>query len=108
MKLHAAQRPVLEFATSDEALPEFGSGGEAAGLVVRARIEEITGRRLVIQPKSLIGLGGKSRNVVVLEDEVAEAVEDGLPFIDLDPERQMRTMAGDDIGPCVDGRMRKI
>src|SRR5215470_9890310 len=87
IEAHGDERALAKLAFGGEPFPELRRGREAATTAVGARVEEVGGRRLMRQAEALVGLGRKHLDGVVLEDEVAEAVEDRTAAIDLDPER---------------------
>ena len=74
-------------------------------VAVGAGIEEVGRRRLVTEPEASVGLGRKHRDGVVLEQEVAEAVEDRLALVDLDGRDGVDAVSHDDIGAGIDRRM---
>src|SRR5262249_43330510 len=108
IKAHGAERAVAKLAFGGEPFPELGRGWEAAATAVGARVEEGGGRRLMRQAEALISLRRKHLDSVVLEDEVAEAVEDRPAAIDLDPEREMRAVPGDHVGAGIDRGTREL
>src|SRR5262245_541667 len=108
IKAQRAQRAVAKLAFGGEPLPELGRGRETAATAVGAGVEEVGGRRLMRQAEALIGLGRKHRDSVVLEDEVAEAVENRPAAIDLDPEGEMGPVAGDHVGAGIDRGAREL
>src|SRR5262245_51773937 len=108
IKSQRAERAVAKLAFGSEPLPELCRGREATLAAVGPRIEEIGGRGLMWQTEALIGLRRKHLDSIVLEDEVAEAVEDGPPTIYLDPEGEMGPVAGDHVGAGIDRGAREL
>jgi len=98
----------LELADSSDPLPIFRRCRKAARLVAGARIEKIGRRRFVVETEATIGFRGKDRDIIVLENEIAEAVEDRPALIDFDAQSQVRPVTGNNIGTRLDRRMRKI
>src|SRR5579862_6574532 len=108
METQAREAPPFEFAARGDAVPIFGRGREAARLVAGARVEKIRRRRLIVEAEARIGFGREDRHIVILENEIAEAVEDRPALVDFDAEREMGAVARDDIGAGVDRRMREL
>src|SRR5215467_10640615 len=98
IKSHRAERALAKLAFGGKPFPELRRGREATAATIGAHIEKVGGRRLMRQAKALVGLRRKHLDGVVLEDEVAKAVEDRPPAIDLDSEREMRAVASDHVG----------
>ena len=83
MKPHRRKRTIAKLAFGRKPFPEFGRGRKAAPATIGARVEEISWCRLMRQTEALISLRRKHLDGVVLEDEIAEAVEDRPPAVDL-------------------------
>src|SRR5262245_8308181 len=108
IKPHSGKRAIAKLAFGREPFPELWRGRKAALAAVGARVEEIGGRCVVRQAEALIGLRRKHFDGVVLEDEIAETVEDRTAAIDLDAEGEMRSMARHHVGAGVDRRAGEL
>jgi hypothetical protein len=108
IKSQRAERALAKLAFSGKPFRELRRGREAAAATVGAHVKEVGGCRFVWQAEALIGLRRKQLDGVVLENEVAEAVEDRSPAIDLDPEREMRAMPGDHVSAGIDRGAREL
>src|SRR5262245_38406592 len=82
--------------------------GREAGLVgLRALLIDLSRRQIGFGAEALVAVGRDLGDQLVLADEVAQAVEDRLALVELQPAQQMRAMADHEIGACIDHRARK-
>src|SRR5690242_1062964 len=93
---------VLELAGHGDIFPEAGMRDMAFGAAAGARIEEVGWRGIMAEPEAGIGLRREAAHALVLEDEIADRVEDRLAFVDFHAERRMRSVADEDIGAGID------
>ena len=91
----------------DERFPDLAIGVEPAAIVVRPRLIEVADLRLAAEADRLVRVRWKPEERLVLEDEIADAVEDRLPLVDLDAAHDVRTVADDDVRAGVDHRVRE-
>ena len=73
-------------------------GGEPGLVVLGAPVVEV--RDMGVRPEvvGFVVLARQAQQRLVLEDEVTEAVEDRLAFVDLDAAQHVRAVAGEDVG----------
>src|SRR6185437_364750 len=76
MQAQLRQSLVAKLAGGDETFPIFVERGIAAAAVAAPCIEEVGGRGVVAEAETGIGLRGEHFDRIVLEDVVAETVED--------------------------------
>jgi hypothetical protein len=88
---------------ADHAPPEDGIGGKAALASVGAGLEEVSWGLVVAEGEAAVAFVWHPGDRLVLEDEVAEAVEDRFALVDLDATQEMRPVVGEQVTALVDG-----
>ena len=58
--------------------------------------------------EALVGVGGKKADGLVLKNEIADAVEDRLAFVDFNAHGEVRAMADENVGAFVDRLVREL
>ena len=90
-------------ADRDGGLPGEGVTGEGSGASSRASIQIVAGCLVVAQAEAPVGLVGEPEHALVLEDKVAQAVEDGLALVYLDAAQKVGPVPGEHGAALVDG-----
>ena len=98
---YAVQRLSLEVAVRDYALPVKSVCGEAPLVVVGAGVVEVGGRCPGVQLYGVVVVGRLPAHGVVLEDEVAETVEDGPVLVNLQASCDVGAVPDEHVGALV-------
>ncbi len=105
MERHGVERLPAPPDRGHHRLPHVLVRRKALPIVIRPRVVEIGDAGERPEVLLLVRVGGLLEHEIVLEDEVAETVQDRLPFVDLDAADDVRAVAGEDVGAGVDHRM---
>ena len=99
--LYVAEAIILEAANGEHIFPIGRLRDMAFLAAVGARVEKVGGSRAQVQIETLVGIGREKAHGFILEDKIADAIENRLAFIDLDSHGKMRAVADKDVGAFV-------
>ena len=91
----------------DDRLPDLRNGGEPRRVVVVAGLVEVREAVALVEPEPVVVLVRQPLERLVLEDEVAEAVQDRCALVDLDGAQRVRSVSHEDRGAGIHHRPRE-